>query len=347
MKSVVLEDYTKPLIVKEIPIPKPGPNQVLVKLFASSINPSDLAMLTGSYANKNALPIYPGYEGAGLVIENGGGIMGWRLKGKRVSISGNESSNGTWSEYIVVDTANCLEIDGSMTYEEGCSCFVNPLTVVAMLDLCKIENYKAIVNSAAASALGKMILRAFKLNGIKVINVVRRKDQVENLLKEGAEFVLNQNEEDFETKLKEISQKLNALCFFDAVSGDLTSKILKNMPNGSTAYIYGSLENDKLVILPGDIIFKRKTIKGFWVSLWVKNKGLIGKTMLIYNLKTMLKNTLKTEVQKRFPLELINEAIEHYKKNMSLGKVIITPINEKSNEMEKEEIKQLNKIPNK
>ena len=340
MRAVCLEDYNKPLIVKEIPIPHPGPNQVLVKLFAAPINPSDLAMLTGTYANAKHPPCYPGYEGSGLVVENGGSLMGWRLKGKKVALNGNESTNGTWSEYIAVDTNNCIEIDANTSYEAGCSCFVNPLTAIAMMDLCKMENYKSVINSAAASSLGRMIQRTFKANGIQVINIVRKKEQEEILMKEGAEYILNQNDEAFETKLKDLSQHLNTQCFFDAVSGDLTAKVLKNMPNGSTAYVYGSLENDNFLVNPGDIIFKRKKIKGFWLSLWVKNKGLIGKAMMIYNLKSMLRNTLRTEVQKKFQLEQINEAIEHYQKNMSLGKVILTPIMEKNEKNEKEEIKQ-------
>lgn len=339
MKAVVLEDINKPLSIVEIPIPKPGPNQVLVKLFAAPINPLDLAVLSGSFATQKTLPIYPGYEGAGLVVESGGGFMGWLLKGKRVAINSNESTNGTWSEYIVVDTANCLELEDQVTFEEGCNCYVNPLTVVSMLDLCKMSNYKAVINTAAASSLGRMMNRAFKSNGIKVINIVRRKDQEEILQKEGAEFIFNQNDEDFETKLKETSQKLNALCFFDAVCGDMTAKILKNMPSGSTAYIYGSLENDKFLINPGDVIFKKKSIKGFSAVSWLKNKGLIGKAMLLYNLKSMLRNILKTEVQMKFPLEKVNEAIEHYKKNMSLGKIILTPIPEKLEKPQKEEEK--------
>lgn len=343
MKCVFLEDYTSPLQIKEVPIPKPGPNQVLVKLFAAPINPSDLAILKGSYASPKPLPLSPGNEGSGLVIESGGGLMGWKLKGKRVALTGFESTNGTWAEYIVVDTANCIEIDNKISYEEGCNCFVNPLTVVAMLDLCKENKYKTIVNSAAASALGRMINRTFKINGIKVINIVRKKEHEEILEKEGAEFILNQNDQDFEAKLKDLAQKLNALCFFDAVSGDLTAKVLKNMPNGSTAYIYGSLENDKFILNPADLMFKLKKIKGFWVSLWVRSKGLIGKAMLIYNLKSMLGTALKTHVNKVFPLEKINEALEFYQKNMSFGKVIISPVSNVEEIEKKGEIIEENK----
>lgn len=323
MRSVVIQDFTKPLAIQEIPIPKPGPNQVLVRLFAAPINPLDLAKVSGSFSKK--LPINLGSEGSGLVIESGGGLMGWHLKGKKVSLSGLDASNGTWSGYIAVDSSNCIELDDKMSYEEGATCFVNPMTAVCMLDLCKQQNYKAIINTAAASSLGRMIMRTFKLNGIKVINIVRRKEQEEILQKDGADYVLNQTDEDFETKLKDLSQKLNALCLLDAVCGDLTSKILKNMPPKSTAYIYGSLENDRFLVNPGDLMFKMKKIKGFFLSLWVKNKGLIGKAMMIYNLKSMLRTSLKTDVQKTFALEQINEAIEFYQKNMSFGKVLINP----------------------
>lgn len=323
MRCAFLEDYNKPITIKMIPIPKPGPDEVLVQLFSAPINPSDLAVLQGSYANKKPLPISLGIEGSGIVVESGGGIMGWKLKTKKVAVNANGASNGTWAEFIVVNTMNCIEIDKNIPFEQGCNCFVNPLTVVSMLDLCKENNYKAVVHTAAASALGRMLNRAAKSSGVKVINVVRKKEQEEILQKEGAEIILNQNDQDFEEKLKEISLKLNALCFFDAVSGDLTAKILKNMPNGSTAYIYGSLENDKFLINPGDLMFKMKQIKGFWVSFWIKSKGMIGRAMLIYNLKSMLGTILKTEIQKVIPLEKINDAIELYTKSMSSGKIIL------------------------
>ena len=325
MRSVILSEYTKKLEVKIIDIPRPASGQVLIKMEASPINPSDLAFLMGRYSSKKKLPTIAGFEGSGLVVENGGGIIGWNLTGKRVAVSGNDGFSGCWSEYMVADALKCLPLDNNLTYEQGACTFVNPLTVMAMLELCNKKKYKAVVHGASASALGRMMQRYFEANGVKVINIVRRKEQVELLEKEGAKVVLNQNDEDFDIKLQKISNELNALCFFDPVAGTLTGRVLKNMPENSVAYVYGGLAGEGCVIDPLELIFKGKKVKGFWLSKWLNDKSLLGKAKMLYNLKALLRTSLRTAISKEFALEDINEAVEYYQKNMSEGKVLIRP----------------------
>jgi len=325
MKAVILTEFGKPLEVKTVPIPIPGSGQVLIKMEATPINPSDLSFLAGHYGVKKTLPTSPGFEGSGLVVATGGGFMGWRIKGSRVAVASSEELSGCWAEYMVADATRCFPLDNTLTYEQGACTFVNPLTVLAMLDLCNKKKYRAVVHGASASALGRMMHRYFEANGVRVINVVRRPEQVTLLEQEGAKNILNQNDEDFEMKLQKLSQDLNATCFFDPVAGENTGKILRNLPNKSVAYVYGGLSGQGCLIDPKDLIFKEKKVKGFWLSKWLNEKSLLGKAKMLYGLKGLLRTSLSTKISKEFEMEQINEALEYYKKNMSEGKVLIKP----------------------
>lgn len=122
--------------------------------------------------------------------------MGWRLVGKRVAFTVN-GQWGTYAEYAITQAAVCVPIPDDMTFDQASCSFVNPLTAVEMLEDTKAAKVTAIVHTAAASQLGRMMVRYFQTNGINVINVVRRKEQVEILEKEGAKHVLDQNDPEF------------------------------------------------------------------------------------------------------------------------------------------------------
>src|SRR5215472_13342630 len=115
MRAVQLKDYAgKPgsLTVAEIPVPRPGPGEVLVKVFASPVNPSDLMLITGNYGFKKALPATPGFEGSGTVVEAGAGMMAKFMKGRRVACAAADakSTGGMWAEYIVTSARFCVPL---------------------------------------------------------------------------------------------------------------------------------------------------------------------------------------------------------------------------------------------
>ena len=140
---------------------------------------------------------------------------------------------------------------------------------------------------------------------------------------EGAEIVLNINDPTFDEDLKTLSKKLNATICFDAVSGQTTARVLKNMPNNSTVYVYGALSMEGVYIDAPELIFRGKTVKGLLLPNYLKNKSLIGQAMMVYGVRSLLKTQLKTNIIKEITLEEINEGLEFYQKNMTAGKVII------------------------
>ena len=192
MTAVVLNSYTgvDALRIERRPVPEPGPNQVLVKIAATPINPSDLAFLEGLYGFKKPTPVVPGFEGSGVVVAVGSGMMGRYLNGKRVACVSQEQGDGVWAEYMVTTTSLAFPLDASVSLEQGAMSVVNPLTALAFLTLAKEGRHKVIVQTAAASALGQMVNRLCKSEGIQSINIVRRDAQKELLKEQGAEILM-------------------------------------------------------------------------------------------------------------------------------------------------------------
>jgi len=107
------------------------------------------------------------------VVANGGGFLGWKLMGKRVAVAAIKG-NGCYAEYCLAESTSCLELDKDIDMKHASCSFVNPLTVLAFLDVAKSHNVTTVIHSAAASSLGRMMIRHFRKNNMKIINVVRK-----------------------------------------------------------------------------------------------------------------------------------------------------------------------------
>lgn len=321
-KGVVINEE-KALSVGTLPLRELGENDVLVKVHSAPINPSDIMFSRGLYPAGKQHPTFVGFEGSGLVIETGTSELAASRKGVRVAFfASGKTDLGTWGEYVVVSATSVFPIPGDLTYEEASSSLVNPLSVQAMIFRSKAENHTAIVHSAAASALGKMLVAACKQNNITLINIVRRVEQVKILKDLGAEIVLNSSTENFETELKETFAKHQPSAFFDAVGGALGSLVFKHLPDESRTYNYGALAGDAYTTSPVDLLFKGKVLAGFWLNKELKNpaNALEIVTKTFENLAT---RTFTTVIAKKFPYEQYQEALAYYTKNMTEGKVLI------------------------
>jgi len=309
------------IIVKKVEVPKPRFGQVLIKMERSVINPSDLSTLVGQYNPESQpnIPYIPGREGSGTVVSSGGGFMSWSLLGKRVALSGDH----LWAEYAAVDATNCLPIPADVSFEEGSAAFVNPLTVLALVEISVTGGHKTILHTAAASALGKMLIKHAKNNGVSVICVVRKEEQIKECIDAGATLVLSTSEPDFESKLKEMTANHNCRLGFDAVSGDLTGTILSAMPNGSEIQIYGGLSGKPVGnVSPTELIFKGKKLCGFWLLPYLQSKYKVGLYLWTKRVAGLLKKDFATKVAKQFELKEVAQALEYYVHNMTAGKTL-------------------------
>lgn len=261
LRSLVTPDGTLELSLHEVEVPAPGPDEVVVRVEASPVNPSDLGLLIPSVADMSAatvtgtperpvvtaplregalaglsarigesLPV--GNEGAGTVVAAGSSPAAQALVGKTVGIAGG----AMYSQYRVVNAAACLVLPDGATAKEGASSFVNPLTALGMLETMRREGHSALVHTAAASNLGQMLVKACLADGVPLVNIVRKAEQEEILRGLGAVHICNSTSPSFEADLVEALKVTSATLAFDATGGGtLASQILNGMEQAASA----------------------------------------------------------------------------------------------------------------
>ncbi|HEV2762094.1 MAG TPA: zinc-binding dehydrogenase, partial [Pyrinomonadaceae bacterium] len=326
MRALELRDYegqpeSVAVVEKEVPQPRAG--EVLVRVAASPVNPSDLAFLKGVYGLKKRLPVVPGFEGAGEVVASGGGLLARFLNGRRVACAAAADADGTWAEYMRTDAKLCIPLRKEVETEQAAAMIVNPFTAWALLE--KAEGRGGVVQSAAASALGRMINKLALSRGVELVNVVRRDEQAELLRSEGARHVLNSNAEDFDERLRDLCKRLDVGLALDAVAGELTGKLLGALRKGGKAVVYGALSFEACHADPRALIFEGKTVEGFWLTEWLREQGTLQLLRTASRVQKMLGGELKTEVRARLPLEEAARGIAEYAENMTGGKILLVP----------------------
>jgi len=330
MRAVQLRAYDgapASIAVVEMPVPRPGPGQVLVRVHASPVNPSDYFFLRGLYSFKKPLPTVPGFEGSGTVVEAGPGLLPRLLKGKRVACSTAAAgmAGGMWAEYVATSAQLCVPLRKSVTLEQGATMLVNPLTAWALMEKARRGGHRAVVQTAAASALGRMIVRLGQRYSIAVINVVRRSEQVELLRAIGAKHVVSSSEPGFAARLRELCHELGATIGFDAVAGEMSATVLRAQPRGSRLLVYGALSAAASQADPASLIFENKRLEGFHLTAWLSRKNMLSQLRVTRQIQELLGSDLKTEIQARIPLEEAGRALEGYTTHMTAGKILLVP----------------------
>ncbi|MEM9984245.1 MAG: zinc-binding dehydrogenase [Bacteroidota bacterium] len=310
---------------QRVPLPKPGRGEVLIRMAASPINPSDLAFLAGNYGVKKAYPVVPGFEGSGTVVAAGAGILPRLWLGRRVACASDNRGLGTWAEYMVTTATRCVPLQSSVTDEQGAMMLVNPLTALAFFDQLKQKGVKGVIANAGASALGRMIIRLGRARGVAVISVVRKAAQIEELQALGATATLDSRAADFLSQLSALSQQHQARILLDAVAGPLTAEIMAAMPTGAEAWVYGNLSGQEIPLPSSRLIFEGKRVQGFWLSQVLANKPFWKAFLDTRRVQALVSSALETQVQGRFPLEEAQAAVALYTSNMSGGKALMVP----------------------
>ena len=254
LRSLIRKNGELELSLARVTVRAPGPDDVVVRIEASPLNPSDLGLLFGAADMSTAraagtadapvvtatvpeklmrnmaarvdqsMPV--GNEGAGVVVEAGASPAAQALLGKTVAVLGG----AMYAQYRVIKAAQCLVLPEGTTAAEGASCFVNPLTSLSMTETMRREGHTALVHTAAASNLGQMLNRICMKDGIALVNIVRKPQQEEILRKLGAKIVLNSSSPEFMQQLTQALVDTGATLAFDAIGGGkLAGQILTCM----------------------------------------------------------------------------------------------------------------------
>lgn len=323
MQAVQLDKEGGQLIVRQIPVPKPGAGEVLVRIAASTINPSDIGFIAGGFGYTRTLPVTPGIEGSGTVVTAGSGWLGKFLLGRRVACTKSPTYNGTWAEYMVTRASLCIPLQKTISLEQGSTLVVNPMTAVIFLDMIRKGKYKAVVNSAAASQLGRMLVRLSLKHNFPLINVVRRGEQAELLRSMGARYVLVSTDADFDEKLTKLTHELNATLVLEAIGGDFTQRLIDASPEKSLILLYSNLSAEPATIRPNSLWNYDRRVEGFYLGTWARKNSVLKVLQIAQQAQKLLSADLQVTFQKRLPLSAVQEGLEMYRKNMTAGKILL------------------------
>lgn len=327
MRAVVIEQYGDPasvLTVRDIPVPEPKAGEVLVKLAASPINPSDLVFVEGNYGYRKTLPAVPGSEGAGTVVAANAGVYGRWLMGKRVACAAPDTGNGTWAEYMVCSAMACAPLRASTNFDFGAMLLANPVTAVSLVAMARRHSPGGFIQTAAGSALGRMTARWARHEGIPAIHVVRSEAGAATLREAGETHVLVSTASDFDDQLAALASGLNVTIAFDAVGGEMTKQLAAAMPQGGRVVVFGGLSGEAARLGVEDAIFRKKTVEGFWLPHEIKRIGTLGLLGRIRTVQRMGAEMFGAPVIARLPYERIGEAIGLQPRGTE-GKVLLGP----------------------
>jgi NADPH:quinone reductase len=321
MKAVFLDKPGGNLFQKEVKTPVPGPGEVLVRMKAAPVNPSDLARIRKA---EDLTTFIPGIEGSGIVIAAGKGLLPRLWLGKRVACSSEYPYSGTWAEYMVTKAGMCFPLGAKVDDEQGAMSLVNPLTALGFFGIAIEEKHKAIINNAAAGALGRMVELIGKKHDIPVINIVRKDDQVKILKSSGSEHVLNSSDTSFIDDLGRLSHELSATLLFDSTCSHLLGKMIGALPSGSSVVIYGNLSGEENILInPRSLIDNDIKISGFFLGSRSKKNGMLKNILNLREVSQLMSTEMKIKIQGRFPIEKAQEAVDTYLYDMSAGKVLL------------------------
>jgi len=311
------------LMVQQIEIPKPAKGEVLIKMLASPINPSDLSLISGTYVGKKQYPLTPGIEGCGIVVDSGGGFLANMRLGKTVACSSSDKG-GTWAEYMVTSATKVIPVSKEIPAQQAAMLIVNPITALSFINIAKKGKHKAIVNTAAASVLGQMLVKLCKQNGIELINIVRSENHIEPLLKIGAKHIICTSENKWTESLRTLASQMQAKLFFDAIAGANTAQLAHAAPKGSIIMVYANLSESNINIDPRILMHNNITIKNFFLGNYTAEKSILHNLLAAQKAQKIIAEQPTNTIRKTYQLNDVNQAIEAYREKMSGGKILLT-----------------------
>jgi NADPH:quinone reductase-like Zn-dependent oxidoreductase len=293
-------------------------------MIASPVNPSDLLVVKGRYGVLPKLPAIPGFEGVGIVDKVGGGLIGRLADGKRVTVI--NSAGGNWAEYAVIPARQARPVASDIPDEQVASFFVNPASVIAMIrHILKVPRGAWFLQSAAGSELGKMVIRYGQREGIRTINVVRRREAVEELKKLGGDVVITSEDGPIDAQVRTITGAAGVRYAIDPVGGETGTQVFQSLGEDARMLVYGVLSEEPIRIDARRMIGGKQVLEGFWLGRWMRERSIPSSLLLFREIAQLIREgVLSTEVGAKFPLESIREAAAEAERVGRKGKVLLT-----------------------
>jgi NADPH:quinone reductase-like Zn-dependent oxidoreductase len=349
IRSLIKKSGVLEVSLASVPTPEPAADEILIRVEATPINPSDIALLLGpvdmdtakqagsaespvftakvlerampAMAARLDQPMPVGNEGAGTVVKAGSSPAAQALLGKLVAVA----SGSMYSQYKLAKAGEALVLPAGTTATQAASCFVNPLTALSMVEVMRREGHKALVHTAAASNLGQMLNKICQSDGISLVNIVRSAEQANILKGIGAKIVLDSTSPRFMPDLIEAVSATEATLAFDAIGGGpLASQILTAMEAAAAARMtsynrYGS-NTFKQVYIYGALDTGKTELTRTYGFAWSVSGFLL--TPFLQKIGAADVNRLR----QRVVAELTTTFASHYTQEISLREVVLLDI---------------------
>ncbi len=300
-------------------LPPLKPNEVLVKMKASPINPADINVFQGVYASLSPLPAVVGMEGVGVITQIGSAVT--ELQVGQLVIAPNRT--GFWCDAYVADADVLIPIPSEISIEQAGMLAINPPTAWWMLtDFVSLEPGDWIIQNAANSAVGRFVIQIARHRGLKTVNIVRREALIPELEAEGADIVVT-DEFPLSKQIRDLIGSANAKLGLNAVGGDSAHEIAKSLGAHATLVTYGAMGLEPLRIANGLLIFKDLRFRGFMVSERCKRTSTEDVQEMFTQIFSLAKaGKLKASVEKTYPLTAARKAINHACQSRRKGKIL-------------------------
>jgi NADPH:quinone reductase len=365
LRTLVTEDSKLELSLADVKMPTPGDTDIVIRVEATPINPSDLGLLVGAgnlstlrnegtQDNPKLVADIPGAgmramqarlgqslavgnEGAGTVVAAGSSDAAQALMGKTVTGLGGEF----YGEYRMLNVAQVMELPEGTSARDGASCFVNPLTALSFPETMRMEGHKGLIHTAAASNLGQMLNKICIADGVPLVNVVRKPEQEKILRDLGAQHVVNSSSDTFMEDLIKAIAETKATLAFDAVGGGpLAGQLLTAMEAAANigaeysrygsadpkhVYIYGRLDLSPTAIPPG--VGMAWSAGGYLLTYFLQKIGAEGREKLRKRVMAELKTTFASHYTDEISLAeaLDPETLQNYNAKRTGEKFLINP----------------------
>ncbi|QRY46098.1 zinc-dependent alcohol dehydrogenase family protein [Mycolicibacterium boenickei] len=276
MRSLVAETVGEPsevLRLQSRPIPEPGPGQVRIRVTAVPVEASDLHTIRGRYGFTPEFPAVPGIESVGVIDELGRGADGLAV-GQRVVTVG---AMGTWQEYVVAEADRVLPVPAGMSDSTAAQILSNPLTAVILTgEELDVRPGEWLLQTAAGSTVGQLVIQLGSHIGFKTLNIVRRRSAVDDILALGGTAAICTDDEDLRERVADIAGVDGVSKAIDCVSGQVGADVSRALAPGGELVVYGALSThrqtdaDKLTIpvFARSLIYETKVVRGFWLFRW-------------------------------------------------------------------------------
>ena len=337
MKALMFRTIGEPstvLQLEDIEEARPAQGEVLLQMLYSPVNPSDLHMTRGRYGYQPVLPASPGAEGVGMVLELGAGVTAVHV-GDRVICIGTWN---LWRERVICKASNVVRVPDAIAHEAAATSYQNPLTAWALTQsIQQLGDGKWLLQTAAASSVGRLVLQLAKVYGFQTINVIHRRAQAKIIQALGGDEIVCTEDEDLRDRLQALTHGKGIEYAIDCVAGEVGGEIVRNLAPSGMLVQFGALSSHRqtdpaqflMPVFSPKLIYSAATVRGWWIPRWLETQPIQSVRTVVTDLLTLVNEArLTLPPTTTIPLERYQEAIALADGGSSDGRKILLKLSD-------------------